>query len=174
MLKKSCSNKQGDKLIPWDDIVRHNPAQDDQPNENKNDYGRGTFGRMELLFGRIRVSDQAGGVVWECNICDKTTEAKKKLRNHLTAMRRKTNTGEVYCPYCNKEHKHMGNLKAHITGFVGGNAHKYHLERLVQKYGMKLLNEIHDKTRKPTIPGRSRNSLKHLLTNNMENGNEPT
>ena len=86
-----------------------------QNNDDRNDFERGTFERAELLFGRINITNQAEGVVWGCNLCTKTTDAEQKLRNHLSAMRRKTNTGKVYCPYCEKENIHIGNLKAHIT-----------------------------------------------------------
>ena len=121
MLKRSCANKQNDtKEIPWEDIVQHNRKDNERPREEeKNDQERGNFERMEILFGRIGVSNQAEGVVWECNLRDKTADTKEKLRNHLAVMHRKTKIGEVHCPYCEKEHTHIGNLKAHVTGFIG-------------------------------------------------------
>ena len=64
-------------MIPWGDIVMHNQALDGPPNNNKNDRDRGKFEMMELLFGRINVSNQAEGVVWECNLCGKTTDTEE-------------------------------------------------------------------------------------------------
>ena len=119
ILKGSCSNKTKNEKVPWGDIVMHNRAQGETIDNNKTDRDRGMFGRMELLFGRIKVTNQAEGVVWECNICEKTTDTKEKLRNHLSAIHRETNTGKVYCPYCKKEQTLIGNLKDHITGFIG-------------------------------------------------------
>ena len=108
VLNKSCANKQqGTKTVPWDDIVEHNQTQGGPHDMNKiSDLDRGTFERKELLFGRITVANQAEGVAWGFNLCDKTADAKRKLRNHLSTMNRKTNAGEVCHPYCAKEHKH--------------------------------------------------------------------
>lgn len=121
MIKKSCANKLPDtRTVPCEDIAEHNHALGiPRNNENKNDFERGTFERAELLCGRIKVTNQAEWVVWECNMCAKTTDAKQKIRNHLSAVHRKTNTGKLYFPYCEKENIHIGNLKARITGFSG-------------------------------------------------------
>ena len=76
------------------DIVEHNQSlEGPQDNEYKNDFERGTFGRTELLCGRIKVTNQAEGVVWGRNMCTKTTDAKQKLRTYLSAVRRKQTLG---------------------------------------------------------------------------------
>ena len=54
-----------------------NQALGEQPNNNKNDRDLCTFERMKLLFDRIRVPNQAEGVIWECNLCDDTTDTKE-------------------------------------------------------------------------------------------------
>ena len=97
MVKKICPNKlPGAKTVPREDIVEHNKALEmPQKNDGVGDFKRGTFERAELLFGRINAPNQAEGVVCGRNMCTETTDAKQKLRKHLSAMHRKTNTGEV-------------------------------------------------------------------------------
>ena len=53
-------------------------------------------------------------------------------------MRRMANTGKVYCPYCSKGDTRMGNLKAHITGFVWGKCNQIQAD----KTGPEIWSEI--------------------------------
>ena len=121
MIKNRCATKQpGAMTIPWGDIVERNQTQEAPRHaEGGCDHDRGAFERTELLFGGIRVTNQAECVVWGCTSCTYKTDAEQKVRNHLSAVHRNKNKGHLYCPYCGEEHIHMGNLQAHITGFAG-------------------------------------------------------
>ena len=79
------------------------------------------FGKIELLFKRITITNTPQGINWKCEVdnCNYDTDEKDRIRNHLAQVHRKTKTGIVYCPYCEKKHTHIGNLKQHLTGFIG-------------------------------------------------------
>ena len=95
-----------------------------KPNENNQEQDKNKksiFDRTELLFKRIAISNTPTGTHWKCEVdnCTYNTDEKEKIRNHLAQAHRKTKTGVVYCPYCNKKQAHIGNLKQHLTGFIG-------------------------------------------------------
>ena len=66
-------------------------------------------------------------------------------------MHRETNTGKVYCPYCEKENTHIGNLKAHITGFAGRKCKKSPATKPCQKYGKKSYKGTFGEIKQTTI-----------------------
>ena len=124
MLKKSCANKKQDKeRIPWGDIKRGNPVETREEKEKnkewKSDAERGISKEQDYSSGGIQVKNGEEGTIWKCNECHENKETKGKLRNHMAALHRRTRTGRVDCPYCGKDNTHIGNLKAHITGYIG-------------------------------------------------------
>ena len=65
----------------------------------------------------------------------------------MMIMHRKTKTGIVYCQYCEKKHTHIGNLKQHLTGFVGKKCTKIPQEKQGQKYGSTRYKETQELTK---------------------------
>jgi len=74
--------------------------------DEENDNKKGIFEKTELLFKRITIGNTQAGIVWKCTAegCTYSTGEKQRIRNHLASMRRKTNDGKVYLPYCEKTH----------------------------------------------------------------------
>jgi len=121
ILHNSCASDYHKQPFRWDEIVRANIPEINGHNANKaTDYKKGIFGKTELLFKRITIENTPAGTVWGCTDdgCTYRTEDKQSIRNHLAMMHRETNTGKVYCPYCEKN-THIGNLKTHLAGFIG-------------------------------------------------------
>ena len=121
--EQRCPNRRGE-ITPqtWTDIVNLNPKSLDEPNasryteRNPNRQRRPKRPKppqipVDLLMGRISQTEQQ---TWRCEICQKTKPTLPSIKSHLSFMHCETNAKDVYCPYCNKYCKHMGNLKQHI------------------------------------------------------------
>jgi len=116
---RGCPNRHGNITTEtWKDITKQNPILHPMGHYNIDSRNkpkpkqRSIFKTIELQFGRIRETDDDPR--WQCCTCQTKFQKPESLRGHLAMCHRETESKDVYCPYCEKYFKHIGNLKQHF------------------------------------------------------------
>ena len=103
----SCANNEHNQQpLRWGEIVRTNiPEIQEKMIIKKLTIKKEFLKELNCYSERITIENTQEGTKWKCAAEGRIyqTEDKQRIRNHLEMMHRRTNTGKVYCPYCDKK-----------------------------------------------------------------------